>query len=106
MRFTGRFNGTSLRIGVPSEATELTPTFTSAKSGMNLETGSESESVPASISIIAARLVMGFVIEWSAKIVSGVIGRLVTTSRTPKHFNRLAFRAAGSIRQHLVNSLR
>ena len=83
---TGRSAGTSFKIGVPSEATELTPTFISEKSGMNLETGSESLSLPASTSIIAATLVMGFVIEWMAKIVSGVIGRFVATSRTPKHF--------------------
>ena len=40
---------------------------------MNLATGSAGESLPASISIIAATLVIGFVIECSAKIVSGVI---------------------------------
>ena len=82
---TGRSSGTSFRTGVPSAATELTPTFTSAKSGMNLETGSNSASLPASTSIIAATLVIGFVIECSAKIVSGVIGAFVATSRTPKH---------------------
>jgi hypothetical protein len=86
MMVTGRSSGTSFRTGVPSSATDLTPTFTSANPGIYLDTGSESESLPASINIIAATLVMGFVIEWSAKIVSGVIGALVATSRTPKHF--------------------
>ena len=83
---TGRSTGTSFRKGAPSEASEPTPTFASEKSAMNLATGSESLSLPASISIIAATLVMGLVIECRAKIVSGVIGRFAATSRTPKHF--------------------
>ena len=63
MMVTGRSGGTSFSTGVPSAAAELTPTFTSANAGMNLDTGSASESLPASISIIAATLVIGFVIE-------------------------------------------
>ena len=35
---------------------------------------------------IAFGVTIKCVIEWRAKIVSGVIGILVTTSRTPKHF--------------------
>ena len=80
---TGRLAGTSFRAAASSG--ELTPTFASAKSGMNLDTGSASENLPASISIIAATLVIGFVIECSAKIVSAVIGAPVATSWTPKH---------------------
>jgi len=39
MMVTGRSNGTSFRTGVPSAATELTPTLTSANPGTNLDTG-------------------------------------------------------------------
>ena len=60
---TGRSGGTSFRTRRSVSRAELTPTFTSANAGMNLETGSASESLPASISIIAATLVIGFVIE-------------------------------------------
>ena len=42
---------------------------------MYFDTGSVSAILPSSISIIAARLVIGLVIECTAKIVSGVIGR-------------------------------
>ncbi len=34
---------------------------------------------------------MGFVIEWSAKIVSDVIGKFVAASRTPKHLKQTGF---------------
>ena len=70
---------------MPLSVLVSTPTCTLAKDGMYFETGSVSASLPSSISIIAARLVIGFVIECSAKMVSGVIGCLVATSRTPKH---------------------
>ena len=61
-----------------------TPTFTSAKAGMYFATGSSSESLPSSTSIIAATEVIGFDIEYSRKMVSAVIGSWVATSRTPK----------------------
>ena len=51
---------------------------------MYFERGSSSPSLPSSTSIIAATLVIGFDIEYSRKIVSGVIGRLLSMSRTPK----------------------
>ena len=60
---TGRSGGTSFSTDVPSAVTELTPTLMSANPGMNLDTGSAGESLPASISIIAATLVIGLVIE-------------------------------------------
>ena len=60
---TGRSAGTSFRTFWPSGVSEPTPTFASENPGMNLDTGSASESLPASINIIAATLVIGFVIE-------------------------------------------
>ena len=51
---------------------------------MYLDRGSSSLSLPSSTSIMAATLVIGFDIEYSRKIVSGVIGRLLPVSRTPK----------------------
>ena len=86
MMVTARFGATSFSVGSPSTPVVSIPTFTSAKDGMNLDTGSCNASFPASISIMAATLVIGLVIEWSAKIVSGVIESPVATSRTPKHF--------------------
>src|SRR6185295_14762466 len=56
MMVTGRSAGTSFRTFWPSGVAELTPTFASANAGMNLEAGSASESLPASINIIAATL--------------------------------------------------
>ena len=77
---TGRSGGTSVRAGSPSPALEAMPTFTSAKAGMYLDTGSDGESLPSSTSIMAARQVIGLVIECSAKIVCGLIGAPVATS--------------------------
>jgi hypothetical protein len=85
MTVSGRSAGTSSSTGLPSASVFSSPTFMSAKEGMYFETGSSSDSLPASISIVAT-LVIGLVMECSAKIVSGVIGSLVVTSRTPRHF--------------------
>ncbi len=60
---TGRFGGTSLRTESPLSVLESTPTFTAANAGMYFDTGSASASLPLSMSIIAARLVIGLVIE-------------------------------------------
>ena len=77
---TGRSGGTSVRTGAPSTALVAIPTFTPAKAGMYFDTGSDGASLPSSISIVAARHVIGLVIECSAKIVSGLIGVPVVTS--------------------------
>ena len=47
----------------------------------------------------AARLVRGLVMEWMAKIVYGVIGTSVATSRTPETLSRPDAHAAGSGRR-------
>ena len=77
---TGRSGGTSVRTGAPSAALAAIPTFTPAKAGMYFDTGSDGESRPSSISIVAARQVIGLVIECSAKIVSAFIDAPVVTS--------------------------
>ncbi len=77
----GRLSGSSSSGASPGFST---PTFTSAKAGMNFATGSARESLPSSTNIIAATDVIGFDIEYSRKMVSAVIGSLVATSRTPK----------------------
>jgi len=51
---------------------------------MYFERRSSSLSLPSSTSIIAATDVIDLVIEYSRKIVSGVIGCLLSGSRTPK----------------------
>ena len=48
---------------LPSSPRFSTPTFVSAKAGMYFETGSSSDSLPSSTSIIAATEVIGFDIE-------------------------------------------
>ena len=50
---------------------------------MYFATGSSSENLPWSISIIATTLVIGLVIENRRKMVSSVIDNLVAMSRTP-----------------------
>lgn len=80
---TGRTGGSSSSFALPSGSM---PTLVSAKSGMYFETGSVRASLPSSISIIAPRHVIGLVIEWIEKIVSGVIARPVLVSRTPMLF--------------------
>jgi len=79
----GRFSGTSSSDTLPSGVFFSTPTFMLANEGMYFETGSSSFSLPWSISIIAATLVIGLVIEEMRKMVSSDIGCLVATSRTP-----------------------
>ena len=59
----------------------------SAKAGMYFDTGSASDSLPSSIRIMAATVVIGLVIEAMRKIVSLVIGALVSLSRKPKESN-------------------
>ena len=68
------------------------PTLVSAKSGMYFDTGSVERQLALVDQHHRATLVIGLVMEWSAKIVSGVIGSPVATSRTPKHLeiDRLA----------------
>jgi hypothetical protein len=47
----------------PASSETSTPTFASAKAGIYFETGSSRDSLPSSISIIAATDVMAFDIE-------------------------------------------
>jgi hypothetical protein len=82
----GWIGGTSLTADMPLIILVSCPTFTLAKDGMYLDSGSLSASLPSSTSIIAARQVIGLVMEWMAKIVSGLIGVPVRTSCTPKLF--------------------
>ena len=84
------------RLSVPDRACS-TPTFASAKAGMYFETGSSSDSLPSSTSIIAATDVTGFDIEYRRKIVSArhrQFGRDVANAEIFE-IDRLA-RAAGS----------
>jgi hypothetical protein len=60
---TGRSSDSSTRPTLPSSALFSTPTFMLAKAGMYLATGSSSESLPSSTSIIAMTDVTGFDIE-------------------------------------------
>ena len=55
----------------------------SAKAGMYLDTGSARESLPSSIRIMAATVVIGLVIEAMRKIASVFIGALASLSRKP-----------------------
>ena len=80
---TGWIGGTSSSAIEPSGFVVSIPTFVPAKRGMYFDTGSVSASLPSSISIIASTLVIGLVMEWMAKIVSGVMDSRVLTSRTP-----------------------
>ena len=57
----GRLSRSSVSV-TPSPGVS-TPTFTSAKAGMYLATGSSSASLPSSTSIIAATEAIGFDIE-------------------------------------------
>ncbi len=80
----GRLSGSSTSLGFAFSSGFSTPTFASANAGIYFETGSSSLSLPSSTSIIAVTLVIGFDIEYRRKMVSAVIGSVVTTSRTPK----------------------
>ncbi len=59
----GRLTGSSTSDGLPLSSGLSTPTITSAKAGIYFETGSPSESLPSSTSIMAATDVTGFDIE-------------------------------------------
>ena len=54
---------------------------------MYFDTGSASDSLPSSTSIMAATVVMGLVIDAMRKIVSLVIGALASLSRKPNDSN-------------------
>ncbi|MET4517951.1 hypothetical protein ABIB81_007302 [Bradyrhizobium sp. I1.7.5] len=60
---TGRLSGSSASAALPSSAFVSTPTFIAPKAGMYFATGSSSESLPCSTSIIAMTVVTGFDIE-------------------------------------------
>ena len=59
----GRSGGTRSSRGLTPSPTCSTPTLTSAKAGMYFESGSDSDSLPSSTSVIAATAVIGFDIE-------------------------------------------
>ena len=61
-----------------------TATVVWAKSGMNLLTGSLSETFPSSTSDMMATLVSAFVCDAIRKIASGVMRRLASLSDQPK----------------------
>src|SRR5213079_2586547 len=74
----GRAGGTSSRVLLPSSAFFSTPTFTSAKEGMYLETGSSSLILPSWINCIATTEVIALVNDERRKMVLSVIGAFDT----------------------------
>ncbi len=59
----GRFSGSSLSGYWPASSERSTPTFVSANAGMYFETGSSSDSLPSSTSIMIATDVTALDIE-------------------------------------------
>ena len=82
----GRIGGPSSTATDPSANFISIPTSVLAKDGMYFDSESFSASLPSSISIIAARQVIGLVMDLMEKIVSGLMGVPVLTSCTPKLF--------------------
>ena len=78
----GRFEGT---VATSASVSSLGSPSTrmSFNAGRYRSTGSSSWSFPCSTKVIAATQVIGFVIDWMAKIASSVMGVFAARSRYP-----------------------